>query len=128
MLQTNPTGLDLLRYGKSQLRKHKRKQAKKAKLYSIVEKELKLGEFYHVKTMTGLVPYNAKGRTFYLIEGGLTCIGEKTKSGFRIYLCGGRIANSRTELLNLVKNGKIPKPVIARRYELKVGNQLVMGE
>lgn len=126
MLKDNPSILDVRRYAHSCKRKQRRKTIRIVKAHA--EHETKLGRFYHVKTMTGLVPYNSKGQTTYLIGGGITCIGERTKSGYRIYLNGGRIVKSKKDLLQLIEDRSIPKPVIARRFELKVGNQIVMGE
>lgn len=126
MLQLNPTILDVRRYAHSCKRKQRRKVIKATHK---AEAEMGfIGKFYHVQTMTGIVPYNSKGQTTYLIGGGITCIGERTKSGYKIYLTGGRIVKSKKDLLQLIEDRSIPKPVIARRRELKVGNQIVMGE
>jgi len=118
MLKENPSLLDVRNYAKACKRKLKRRGAK-LKLINAV-KETEKNVFYVVRTMTGIVPFNFHGRTSYLVESGTPAIAEKTKSGYRIYLIGGRNVKSVKELNKLVSSKIIPKPVIARKHELNV--------
>lgn len=70
-----------------------------------------------VKTMTSLVPQNARGRTDYLLPADATYIAEKVLSGYKLYI-GWRSCKTYEGLENLPSS----KKYIARNKEIKTLN------
>ena len=120
MLKENPSASDVKAYYAACKRKTERKAKKSEKAKQVLVDERHLGSWWLVRTMTGIVPFNMHGNTTYLVGSGITCIAEKTKSGFRIYLTGGRTITTKKELERLIAIKAIKPPVIARRSELSV--------
>ena len=120
MLKENPTASDVRAYYAACKRKTERKAKKSEKAKQVLVEEKHIGSWWLVRTMTGIVPFNMHGKTTYLVGSGITCIAEKTKSGFRIYLTGGRPITTKKQLQELIDRKVIKQPVIARRSELSV--------